>query len=188
MRILYRILPKQINELDHLIPSNNLTLARTNPANDNSLDETIKKHKKSIRDCKRQMLAKNLEEYETAIEQNECLYQEELFNFESTLSTEEHDQTKNNLMIYLRSYLDTQTRNKIRSIRYNETIFRRRLLHPRHRQSSVRNNNNTISIYPEAIIEIVEKVFTKKELDLLSSLGMVILLFFPSFFIDQFVL
>ena len=136
IRILCRILPKPINELDHLIPSNHLTLGQTNPANDNSLDETTKKRQKSIQDCKRQMLAKNLEEYETAIEQNECLYQEELFNFESALSTEEHDQTKNNLMTYLRSYLDTQTRNKIRSIRYNETIFRRRLLHPRHRQSA----------------------------------------------------
>ena len=62
IRILYRILPKAINELDHLIPSNHLTLGQTNPANDNSLDETIKKHQKSIRDCKRQMLAKNLEE------------------------------------------------------------------------------------------------------------------------------
>ena len=87
-------------------------------------------------------------------------------------------------MTYLCSYLDIQTRNKIRSIRYNETIFRRRLLHPRHRQSSVRNNHKTISIYPEAIIEIVETVFTKKEFDLLSSLGIVILLFFSFFFMN----
>ena len=66
--------------------------------------------------------------------------------------------------------------NKIRAVRYNETIFRRKLLHPSHRRSLLnKNNHNTISIYPEAIIEIFEKIFTKKELDLLSSLGNLIL-------------
>ena len=50
-------------------------------------------------------------------------------------------------------------------------LSRQKLLHPCHRRSSVTKNNNTISIYPEAIIEIFEKVFTKDELDLLSSLG-----------------
>ena len=64
---------------------------------------------------------------------------------------------------------------KMREIRFNETIFRQKLLHPCHRRSTVTKNNNSISIYPEAIIEIFEKVFTKDELDLLSSLGNAVL-------------
>jgi len=178
VRILCRILPKFINEIDQLIPSNhqlppyNSNLPTDN--NNNFLYEIIKKHQKWIRDYKRQNLAKNLEEYESAIEQNEFLYEEELFNFESQLSNEENDQT-NNLINCLYNYLNCQTTKKIREIRFNETIFRYKLLHPCHRRSSLTNNNNTISIYPEAIIEIFEKLFTKKELDLLSSLGKIIL-------------
>ena len=59
--------------------------------------------------------------------------------------------------------------NQIREIRYHETISHYKLLHPCHRQSL--NTHNTISIYPEAIIEIFEKCFSQKELDFLSSLG-----------------
>ena len=79
-------------------------------------------------------------------------------------------------MISIYNYLHSQTMNKIQSIRFNATIFRHRLLHPRHRRSTKTNNNNSISIYPEAIIEICEQVFNKKELDFLSSLGKIIIL------------
>jgi hypothetical protein len=187
VRILCRILPKAINDLDQLIPSNYLPTCDENPLNNNnnrSLYEMIKKHQKSVRDYKRQMLARNLEEYESAIEQNEFLYQEELLELESQLLNELKDETKDNLMNYVYNYLHCQKINKIREIRFNESIFRYKLLHPRHRQSSFKNHN-TISIYPEAIIEIFEKVFTKKELDLLSSLGKTILFFFS---MDQFIL
>ncbi|CAF1366004.1 unnamed protein product [Adineta ricciae] len=115
-----------------------------------------------------------LEEYESTIEKYEFLYQEELINFESQLfDTEQNDLTiNNNLMKCLYNYLHCQTMKKIREIRFNETIFRYKLLHPRHRRSSSSTtSNNTTNIYPEAIIEIFEKVFTTKELDLLSSLG-----------------
>jgi len=187
VRILCRILPKSINELDQLIPSNHHQLppyCNSNPLNgnnnnnnnhNNSLYEIIKKHQKLIRNYKRQMLAKNLEEYESNIEQNEFLYQEELFNFGSQFSEIQKDQI-NNLMNCLYEYLHCQTMSKIRKIRFNETIFRYKLLHPCHCRSSLaNNNNNTISIYPEAIIKIFEKLFTTKELNLLSSLGKIIL-------------
>ena len=177
VRILCRILPKSVNQLDQFMPSNHLSTSNGNPVH-NSLYETIKKHQKSIRNYKRQMLAKNLEDYESAIEQNEILYQQELFNLEYELAKEDNEQTNHHLINCLYNYLNCQTTNKIRQIRYNETIFRYKLLHPRHRRSSLTDNNNTISIYPEAIIEIFEQVFTKKELDLLSSLGKNNLFFF----------
>ena len=177
VRILCRILPKSMNELDQLIPSDRPAFSRSNPPsveNNESLYEIIKNHQKWIRNYKRQMLAKQLEDYESAIEQNEFLYQETLFNFESELSDETIDQG-DTLMICLYNYLNCRTMTKMREIRFNETVFRQKLLHPRHRRSSVTKNNNSISIYPEAIIEIVEKVFTKDELDLLSSLGNAVL-------------
>jgi hypothetical protein len=173
VRILCRILPKSMNELDQLIPPDRPTLSRSNPPpleNNESLYEVIKKHQKWIRNHKRQMLANNLEDYESAIEQNEFLYQEALFNLESEVSDGTIDQS-DNLMSCLYNYLNCRTTTKMREIRFNETICRQKLLHPCHRQSSVTKNDNTISIYPEAIIEIFEKVFTKDELDLLSSLG-----------------
>ena len=173
IRILYRILPKSVNELDRFIPSDQLLSSNANTSNNNndSLYEMIKKHQKLIRNYKRQMLARYLEEYESAIEQNEFLYQEELFNIECQLSNDENDQTgNNNLISCVYNYLHCQTINKIREIRFNEANFRYKLLHPRHRRSSL-TKYNTISIYPEAIIEIFEQVFTKKQLDLLSSLG-----------------
>ena len=69
----------------------------------------------------------------------------------------------------------------MRGIRFNETIVRHKLLHSSHRRSSVTKNDNSISIYPETIAEIFEKVFTKDELDLLPSLGKAVLsLFFSS--------
>ena len=184
VRILCRILPKSMNELDQLIPSDRFTFSRSNPAppidNNESLYHIIKNHQKWIRNYKRKMLAKDLEDYESAIEQNEFLYQEALFNLESEVSNGTVDQG-DNLMSCLYNYLNCRTMTKMREIRFNETIVRQKLLHPCHRRSLVTKNNNSISIYPEAIIEIVEKVFTKDELDLLSSLGNAVpFLFSPS--------
>ena len=174
VRILCRILPKSMNELDQLIPSDRPAWSRSNSApptdNNESLYEVIKKHQKWIRNHKRQMLANNLEDYESAIEQSEFVYQEALFNLESEVSDGTIDQG-DTLISCLYNYLNCRTMAKMREIRFNETISRHKLLHPCHRRSSVTKNNNTISIYPEAIIEIFEKVFTKDELDLLSSLG-----------------
>ena len=85
VRILCRILPKSMNELDQLIPSDRpaflvqiLLLLSTTM---NLSHEIIKKHQKWIRNHKRQMLAKNLEDYESAIEQSEFLYQEALIQY-----------------------------------------------------------------------------------------------------------
>ena len=182
VRILCRILPKSMNELDQLIPSDRPAFSRSNPPsveNNESLYEIIKKHQKWIRNHKRQVLAQNLEDFESAIEQSEFLYQEAVFNLESEVSDGTIDQG-DILMSCLYNYLNCRTMTKMREIRFNETLFRRKLLHPCHRRSSVTKNNNLISIYPEAIIEIVEKVFTKDELDLLSSLGKAVPFFSPS--------
>ncbi|CAF1412677.1 unnamed protein product, partial [Didymodactylos carnosus] len=172
VRILCRILPKSMNELDQLILSNQLPPCNTNSPNDNSnfLYEMIKRHQKWIQDYKRQILAKNLEEYESAIKMNFYIKKNySILNFNYLMK--KMIKTSNNLMNCLYNYLNCQTMNKIREIRFNETIFRYKLLHPCHRRSSLTSYNNTISIYPEAIIEIFEKLFTKKELDLLSLLG-----------------
>ena len=165
IRILCRILPKSINDLDRFIPTRAIN-------DDRSIYESVKKQQKQIRDLKRQMILEQFEKFESSIEENEILYQKELFNLELQLS----DEMNNDLMISIYNYLHSLTMNKIRSIRFNETIFRHRLLHPRHRRSTKTNNNNSISIYPEAIIEIFEQIFNKKELDFLSSLGKIIIL------------
>ena len=165
IRILCRVLPKSINDLDRFIPSNAIN-------NDNrSMHELVKKHQKSIRDLKRQTLVEQFEKFESSIEEKEFLYQKELFNLELQLS----DDMNEDLMISIYNYLHSHTMNKIRSIRFNETIFRHRLLHPRHRRSTKTNNNNCISIYPEAIVEIFEQVLNKNELDFISSLGKMVL-------------
>jgi hypothetical protein len=182
VRILCRILPKSMNEIDQLMPADRPAFPRSNPPsieNNKSLHEIIKKRQKWIRNHKRQMLAKNLEEYESAIEQSEFLYQEVLFNLESEVSDGTIDQGET-LMSCLYNYLHCRTMTKMREIRFNETIVRQKLLHPCHRRSPVTKNNNYISIYPGAIIEIFEKVFTKDELDLLSSLGNAIPFLFSS--------
>jgi hypothetical protein len=182
VRILCRILPKSMNEIDQLIPSDRPAFSRSNPPsidNNESLYETIKKHQKWIQNHKRQTLANNLEECESAIEQSEFLYQEALLNLESEVSDGTIDQG-DTLISCLYNYFNCRTTTKMREIRHNETIFRHKLLHPCHRRSPVTKNNNTISIYPEAIIEIFEKVFTKDELDLLSSLGNAVLCLFSS--------
>lgn len=159
LRILCRILPKSINDLDRLIPMHR--------SNDESFYDMMKKHQKSIRDLKRQLLFEQLSQYESRIEENEFLYQQELFNLELELSNE----MKQDLWIQLNNYLHCQSMNQMRSIRFNETIIRHRLLHPKHRRSTTTRNNNLISIYPEAIVEIYEELFNKKELDFLSSIG-----------------
>lgn len=128
----------------------------------------MKHHRIDIRDQKRQLLDQYFEEYESEIEQYEFLYQEELMNFE--LHLPENDKKSKDLMECLMEYLNTQTMNKICQIRYDETLFRHKLLHPRHRSASSKIKS-PISIYPEAIIGIFEKVFTQKELDFLSSFG-----------------
>ena len=133
VRILCRILPKSMNELDQLIPSDRPAFSRPYPPppidNNESLYEITKKHQKWIRNYKRQMLAKSLEDYESAIEQNEFLYQEALFNLESEASDGTIDQG-DTLMNCLYKYLNCRTTTKMREIRFNETISRHKLLHP----------------------------------------------------------
>lgn len=123
--------------------------------------ELVREHEKQIRDLKRQMLVEQFEKFESSIEEKEFLYQKELFNLELQLS----DEMNEDLMISIYNYLHSHTFNKVRSIRFNETIFRHRLLYPRHRRSTNTNNNNCIGIYPEAIVEIFEQVLDKNELD-----------------------
>ena len=100
VRILCRILPKSIDELDLCMPSN-----LPNRNDDDNLYEMVKKHQRIVRDYKRQILAKRLEEYESTIEQNEFIYQKELLNFESSLGNEENNQINEHLMNCLYNYL-----------------------------------------------------------------------------------
>ena len=136
VRILCDRLPESVNRLDQLMPLNSYTSRSMNSFNDNnnSLYEMIKKHRISIRDQKRQLLDQYFEEYESEIEQYEFLYQEELMNFELNLPA--NDKKSKDIVDCLVEYLNTQTMNKICQIRYNETLFRHKLLHPRHRSAS----------------------------------------------------
>ena len=105
IRVSCRILPKSINDLDRFMPPH--------PANDGSMYEIVKKHQKSIRDLEQQLLLKQLEEYESLIEEKEFRYQEIIFDLELQLS----DETQNDLMASIYHYLHCQTMNQIRSIR-----------------------------------------------------------------------
>jgi hypothetical protein len=144
---------------------------------------------KQIRDNKRQSLAKILEGYELKIEENESLYQEELlrlFENNKLLSQQPNNQIEN-LRNCLNNYLQHRIDMDIRKIRYKETIFRRKLNHPRHRYShqppSSLITNKATNVYPEVIIEMSEtdqqqqqQPFTEKELALLSSAGILLCL------------
>ena len=132
----------------------------------NTTNRDIRKAYKSI---KRQYLIKTLEEYESSIEELEYSYQNKLFRMESDLSSQ--FERKNKCICDLNDYLNHRTSQTIREIRYKQTIFRYKLARPRHRRSSASSRIKTISIYPEAIIETSENLFTDKELDFLSSAG-----------------
>ena len=174
VRILCKRLPKSINDLDKIISfddSSVTSMSMKNQQNkkDHRQQEINKKHQKNIRDYKRQTLAKTFEEYETIIEENEYLYQEELLKFEYESST--HTNQMNNLMTCMNNYLNHRTNKIIREIRYKEAIFRVKLNHPRHRTKSSSTINKNINVYPEAIDETFENLFTDKELAFLSSIG-----------------
>jgi hypothetical protein len=174
-----RLLPKSVNDLDDKIISsdNSLISTKKNNNNNNNVEQQIldKKHLNQIRDYKRQSLAKTLETYELNIEENECLYQEELLRlFDNELFKQQSDQIEN-FMNCLNNYLKHGTDTGIRKIRYKETVFRTKLNHPRHRYSQPPSSvaDRAMNVYPEAIIEVKENhhPFTDKELALLSSAG-----------------
>ena len=161
VRILCKSLPKSINELDKIVPldDSSVTLLMSTENQQNKCEhlqkEINRKHQKKIRGYKRQMLAKTLEEYETSIEENEYLYQEELLKFEYESSTPTNQMK--DLMICLTNYLNHRTNKIIREIRYKESLFHVKLNHPRHRTLS--SINKYISVYPEAIVETSENLF-----------------------------
>jgi hypothetical protein len=177
VRINCKVLPKSINALDHISSFDDSidSIPNENNNNENILQlSTIEKHRKKIRDYKRQILANYLEDYELNIEENEYLYQQELAIFECEIS-KQNDQV-DQIINYLRAYLNHQTNKTIRAIRYKSSLFRVKLLHPRHHRrrstTTTTSTKKTISIYPEAIIEISsDKLFTDNELALLSSIG-----------------
>ncbi|CAF1488984.1 unnamed protein product [Rotaria magnacalcarata] len=86
-RIVCKSLPQSIDDLDKLILIDETLLNYMSTNNNISFkDETRQQYRKKIREYKRQSLRKNFEEYETIIEENEYLYQEELLKFEYELS------------------------------------------------------------------------------------------------------
>ena len=137
----------------------------------------------------RQCLAKTLEMYELQIEENEKFFQKEwlrLFESDDILNHEESVHQLENFKNCLSSYLEHRIDTGLRKIRYKETIFRRKLNHPRRRHSSQvspssLSRNTAMNVYPEAIVEISPSNddyhrFTDKELALLSSPGMLSIL------------
>lgn len=163
-RILCRVLPRSINKLDKLVPPDNLSYQYKT----GSQEEALNQHHKQIRDLKRNLLHDKLSEYESVIEEHEISYQRELIEFPYELSQQNSQNVS--LMAHLENYLDHHTNRIMRDILYKETLFRMKLKHPRHRPKSTAKRN-TVSVYPEAIIETTNNLFTDNELALLSSSG-----------------
>ncbi|CAF2847256.1 unnamed protein product [Rotaria sp. Silwood2] len=153
------------------MPSNEPSLISISMQNKNNCqNESLKQYQKEIGDYKRDILMETLKNYETIIEENKYLYQQELFQFEYGLS--KHIYQINDLMNYLNDYLNHRTDRIIPEIRDKQAIFRMKLKYPRHcRKLSSSNINKSISIYPEAIVETSENFFTRQELSFLSSTG-----------------
>ena len=96
VRIVCKRLPRSINELDNTVPFDDSSITSMSTENHQNQNDhfqhgTNRKDRKKMQEHKRQVLAKTLEEYETSIEQNEYLYQEELLKFEyqSSLPTDQ---------------------------------------------------------------------------------------------------
>lgn len=163
-RLLCRCLPASINDLDRRIiisPNDNQQHAKQQ-----SLYQTMKKQQTTIRDLKRSMILDLMADYEQKIEEFEYLYQQIFVDIEQCSTSVSID------LIY--HYLQQTTWNQMKRIRYDERIFDYRLRRPKHRRSSTTMKNNSISIYPEAIIEIFEVIFNRRELDFLSSMGTIV--------------
>ncbi|CAF1097900.1 unnamed protein product [Rotaria magnacalcarata] len=172
-RIVCKSLSRSIDDLGKVILIDE-TLLNCMPTSNNISfkDETHQQYRKNIREYKRQVLMKNFEDYETSIEGNEYLYQEELLKFEYELSKD--IEPVNNLMNCLHYYLNHRTDRLIREIRYKEAIFRIKLNHPHYHSSSSSSSSSSplkidsVSVYPEAIIETSENLFTDEEIKFLS--------------------
>ncbi|CAF2149041.1 unnamed protein product [Rotaria magnacalcarata] len=173
-RIVCKSLSRSIDDLDKLILIDETLLNYMSTNNNISFkDETHQQYRKKIREYKRQVLMKNFEDYETSIEENEYLYQEELLKFEYELSKD--IESVNNLMNSLYYYLNHRTDRLIRDIRYKEALFRIKLTHPHSHGSSSSSSSSSkidsVSVYPEAIIETSETLFTDEEIKFLSYAG-----------------
>ena len=182
-----RLSPKLFYDLNDKIISlndNDSSVAMNN----NKINKNVERQ---IRDYKRQSLANILEVYELKIEENEVLYQKEflrLFENDELLRQQQQSDQTQNFMNCLNTYLQQRVDVRLRKIRYKETIIRMELNHTRHRYSkpsaSSLMTSRATNVYPEAIIEISEtdqqqqqQPFTDKELALLSSAGIHILLY-----------
>ena len=156
--IVCKSLPRSIND----------TVVETHVDTTNSQRQVVQQHRNQIRHQKRQMLLKQLEDYESVIEQLEYVYQQELLALKLGMSSQT-DRVEA-WMPCINGYLHHRTERMMRDIRYRETRLRVKLKHPRHR-SSTSSTCTTTSIYPEAIVETSCSVFNKEELDFLSSTG-----------------
>ncbi|CAF1627423.1 unnamed protein product, partial [Didymodactylos carnosus] len=128
-----------------------------------------KNDRTKLRNEKRERIASILENYESNIEANEFEYRKELFQFEYDLS--HPADSIDNLMSCLEEYLNHRTQKYMRLIRYKEARFRVRLKQRRHLKSSSSSMSasQSISVYPEAIIETSGSLFTHQEFAFLSS-------------------
>ena len=173
-RILCKRLPQSINKLDELLPLNNSIVTQGTSIQNKTLlqQELNKKYAKEVRHFRRDVLYDTLKKYENMIEEDEHLYQAELYRFEFELF--DHAEDLYNLMTYLNEYLNHYTNKMIRRILYQETIFRRYLNHSYHyRKSTSASSKPKVNVFPDKIIEIPEdNLFTDKELTLLFSAGL----------------
>lgn len=170
-RILCRALPQTINNLDKLMPPE-FVGRNVDPKSYRTVSEqeALKQHRKKIVELKRDMLQEKLAYYENIIEEHEVSYQKESLRFEYELCEEGPNTSA--LMERLDNYLDHRKDKRIREILYKESVFRAKLQHPHHHRKSIRTTRKAaISVYPEAIIEASDNLFTEKELALLSSSG-----------------
>ena len=173
-RILCKCLPKSINKLDELLPlDGKIAMQETSIQNKALLQQELyKQYAKEVQHLKRDVLCDTLIKYENTIEEDEHLYQKELYRFEFELSG--HAQDLQSLMTCLNEYLNHYRNKMLRRILYQETIFRMKLSHRHHhRKSTSASSKSRMNVFPEIILEIPEdNLFTDKELTLLSSAGL----------------
>ena len=157
-RILCKHLPKSI--IDEYKRIEQIPLTKSH----NDVNNKIK-----LRNEKRTILADQLEKFESDIESCEHLLQKESAKLIEEMAKVEHhcEPIMNDLNIYL-------NQKKIAAMNcmfYQETVFRYKLKYARHRRVPLEAKDFT-DIYPEAIIECEENLFTYREREFLSSKGL----------------
>lgn len=141
-------------------------------SNDADLRCSATEPTKAIQELKRRRLIDELQYYETAIQNYEGLYQQEITMLKSQIQSTNwtlKNDFFDNLISSLKSYFDYHTNSLMRTIRYREACLHRKLLRRCYRFSYARNN--IINVYPQIIVDAPKISLSHSQLDYLSRTG-----------------